>query len=179
MRTLGQLQAETHRHRPSISYPSKGTRNEAGNHKLPCANSFSRKAAQQASHHPATQTPTRRNQAGKQRRTTFTMAFVSTNKATGQIPSAAEGSPFSRTPMSCGYLLSPRRFPSTKQSGSRSSVPQVSQSTVVGKELHPTQSQIRTFRLPLVTVTLTKRRVYSSRLWARPLGCLGFSCGST
>ncbi len=39
---------------------------------------------------------------------------------------------------------------------------------------------LHTFRLPPgVSVMLTKRRVYSSRLWARPLGVLGFSWTST
>ena len=36
-----------------------------------------------------------------------------------------------------------------------------------------------TFRLPPVMVTLTKRRVYKSLLWARPLATLRFSVGST
>lgn len=37
----------------------------------------------------------------------------------------------------------------------------------------------RTFRLPPVMVTLTKRRVYFRRFMARPLGFFFFSCGST
>lgn len=42
------------------------------------------------------------------------------------------------------------------------------------------ETDILTFLLPpAVTVMLTKRRVYRSRLWARPLGVLGFSWAST
>jgi hypothetical protein len=44
----------------------------------------------------------------------------------------------------------------------------------------PGGTHLLTFRLPpAVTAMLTKRRVYSSRLWARPLGVLGFSWAST
>ncbi len=35
------------------------------------------------------------------------------------------------------------------------------------------------FLLPPVMVTLTKRRVYEMRFFARPLGVFFFSCGST
>jgi len=35
------------------------------------------------------------------------------------------------------------------------------------------------FLLPPVMVTLTKRRVYTTRFFARPLGTFFFSCGST
>lgn len=34
-------------------------------------------------------------------------------------------------------------------------------------------------RLPPVMVTFTKRRVYTTRFFARPLGTFFFSCGST
>lgn len=48
---------------------------------------------------------------------------------------------------------------------------------------HPESSSFyriqRTFRLPPVMVTLTKRRVYLRRFIARPLGCFFFSCAST
>ena len=38
---------------------------------------------------------------------------------------------------------------------------------------------VRTLRLPPVRVTLTKRRVYVRRFFARPLGTFFFSCFST
>jgi hypothetical protein len=39
--------------------------------------------------------------------------------------------------------------------------------------------ECRTFRLPPVIVTFTKRRVYTMRLYALPFGFFFFSCGST